>query len=354
LSQRLQGKLDTVNAKLNGYETEKKQKIQELEQLLGDDDNTVALTKAQQKKVTSLRKRIARLEGWIAANERKKAEVEWQIGLQDALAAEAESRDIVRQRIRKLGDTDEVSSQDGLSEDDATRFLVMARRFMAYDAASKALGGPIADVKEALREFVRNNLTGWLDNPNVFKRYLFTRQGKVLVILQDVVQYCMAFTDVLNKLGLRQLIDLGLLKIDFTRLVRRVDEGVVHVLEHEVDGVMQQLHELNYQQGRLMTIEDWEAWRERDLRALKVVAREDDAVGDEKVVVVKPELANTPVERLPEMTILTGHHVNPLKAAGIHLAGQLKGWSLVNLRDIDGIGSSRGEQIIAEVTRVLG
>ena len=196
---------------------------------------------------------------------------------------------------------------------------------------------PVETAKEWLRAFVGKNPTGWLDDPDVFKRYRFTRVGKLRVILQDSVSYLLEMTKAAKLFGLQQLFDLGILKVDNAKLLEAIENGLLKFIDS----------------GEIVTYEDWETMRERKVNKAAVVVKEEDAVGDEHVIVIKPDLMSTPVDRLRELTSLTGHHIKPLAEAGITIVGQLRGWSLVDLIDIKNIGRKRGQEILAAVTGSL-
>jgi len=311
--------IDIVNAELAGKCTDK-QKASKLKRLAGLRDKKEKLQVRLDKKVMETK------------------ELERKIKLQKALSERA----MLDEEITSLQLASFVSEGGDLDESSARDFVTSARKVQRGQDALAVLREPLDEAKNFLRGFVAANTTGWLDNTDPYKRYRFTRAGKIMVILQDGVNYEITLSELLKISTVEHLIELGLLKVDNVKLVAEIEKGKFMISDHKI------------RQIRPMTIEEWENIRERNLKAPTVVVREEDAVGDEKVVVIKPELLALPVDKLPEMTQLNMHHVNRLVENGIQIIGQLKGMSVVDLIDIAGIGRVRAGEIIDEVTNKLG
>lgn len=333
-------KCQEASAKLQKSCDDKTAKQTELRQALQDVQQAAPGKKeAAQKKVDKINEQLKKLEDTIPLLVAKVKDLDRQARKQEALM----KRDAINAELGTIADEEMAQQTSELPENLRLEFVRRAREHMRLSESIRLIKGPDDADKEWLRDCVMAHPSGWLQHEEVNKQYRFGRVGDILVILQDVVEYSWAFTDAVAKLGLQHLIELNVLKVDHTKLLKLVGEGKVKVRADE-----------EHREGRPMTYEDWEQWRARKVNAPKVDVREDASVGKEPVVVIRVDFMTFAVEKLPEWTALKGNEINPLLAANFTVVSQLRGMSMVDLMDIRGIGEIRARKIMSEITTILG
>lgn len=187
--------------------------------------------------------------------------------------------------------------------------------------------------EEFLRRIAASHPTGWTFHQDVNKRYNFLRIGRLVIVLQDSPSYSISFDKLVEWIGLTEA--LRFVKVDTTALVKKIEDG-----------------QMKDTKGNLIAMEEWEEKRARSTGQQKVVIKEEDPLGREEVLIVKPELLGEPIENLKNLTDLTGHELNPLISAGIQKVAQIRGLSGEQIMSIPGIGSIRAKKIIDEISNL--
>ncbi len=339
MAQSLKQKVDELAGKLKELVDAIEAKYSELEEAKNAlvDGMPDKKRESAEKKIAKLTEQHKKLVETHAKKNREFLDLERKLRLQELLSEQAKLNVKIRDiQLEALSD-----AEKDIGEDSLRNFVAKARVVQRAQDALSVLKEPLDEAREFLREFVMAHPSGLIADPNPYKRYRFTRYGKIMVILQDGVTYEIPLKQLLELVSLQYLKDLNLLQVDFVAMVELIKAGKFMITDKNT-------HEV-----RAMKLEEWEAMRERRLKSPSVVVREEDAVGDEKVVVFDPRLISLPIDRLPEFTKLTGHHLHPLKTIGLQIVAELKGMSVLDLIDIPGIGQKRATEIIDEITKNL-
>lgn len=188
-----------------------------------------------------------------------------------------------------------------------------------------------------LRRVVVHNPTGWTSHEDPAKRYKFFRTSRLVIVLQDSPSYDITFEDLVYWLGMATARQFA--TVDTTKLANTIEMGTV--LARGADG---DIH--------IATMEEWYQKRTRSVGEPKVKVMEEDVVGREQVLIVKPELLSMPIDELANLTDLTGHELNPLRAEGVQKIGQIRGFSGDQLMSITGIGRVRAMKIMDAISEL--
>lgn len=253
------------------------------------------------------------------------------------------AREEIALKAMELTRREETLAEKQLKEGDRKtlqRIIDAAHTVMNLGATRLIIAKQEREFVEFLRRVVAKNPTGWTVHEDPAKRYKFFCVGRLSIVLQDSPSYDITLEDLVAWIGY-DLAHRLYVRVDTAKLVKDIEAGRVFLPNPDfaLDDIA-------------VTMEDWYARRKRTVGEPKVVIKEDDTVGREKVLVVRPELLSLPIDELANLTDLTGHELNPLREAGIQVIGQIRGFSGEQLLSIPGIGRIRAAKIMDAISEL--
>jgi len=237
-----------------------------------------------------------------------------------------------------LGDTAAFADEDQDGEVPAisgeARATDVARLVLRLRSVINTLGRPNKQLTDALRQFVAQNPTGWIQAATVEKQHLcwISADGVYQVILVDNPTHELPVDDLLALVGLEHA--LPFLKTDYTA-VRKAAEG----------GVLKDV------KGAAVALEEILKRRLRKPREKRVdIDSLDPGDTTPLVAVINPEIARQRLETL-ESRGLSAATITALKNNDISMAWQLGNLSCAEIAALPGIGEKRAKEIMAAIAK---